>query len=74
MMALSSGAPTESTFSSGGQRIERRDYTGGAGGVEMRLYKVIDGGHVWFDFEEDGVGVNDLIWNFLSRFDQTGAR
>jgi poly(3-hydroxybutyrate) depolymerase len=68
-----SGAPAETTFMDGGQSIERRDYTGGEGGVEMRLYKVINGQHIWFGFEDEGVQANALIWNFLSGFDQDGA-
>ena len=66
--------PTESSFTDGGQQVERREYTGGQGGVEMRLYKVINGQHVWFDFEDEGVEATELIWNFLLGFDQDGAR
>ena len=66
--------PSTTTFSSSGLSIERFDYVGGSGGAEVRLYKVNQGSHVWFDFPDEGVAHNQVIWDFLSRFDLSGVR
>ena len=65
--------PETTTFSAGGNSIERSSYTGGAGGAEVRLYKVINGDHIWYSFEDEGIAHNQMIWNFLSRFSLSGA-
>lgn len=69
-----SGPPTVTDFRDGGQSIERYAYEGGDGGVSVVHYKVNGGGHIWFSFNEDGVDVNSLIWDFLSRHDRNGTR
>ena len=65
--------PETTTFSGGGKTIERSIYTGGSGSAEVRLYKVINGDHIWYSFEDDGVAHNQMVWNFLSRFSLSGA-
>ena len=46
---------------------------GGDGGVSMPLYKVLRGPHDWISIEDDGVETDQLIWDFLSAHDQSGA-
>ena len=60
------------TINDGGLTIERYAYSGGDGGVELRLYRVVGGGHYWFEFPDDGMAHNQMIWNFLSRFNLDG--
>ena len=66
--------PRSTTFNGSNLTIERYDYIGGENGAEVVHYKVNQGGHVWFDFSDGGVEHNQIIWNFLSRFDLNGAR
>ena len=66
--------PTTTTLDNGELTISRYDYLGGENGTEVRHYRVNGGGHVWFDFSDGGVEHNQIIWNFLSRFDLNGAR
>jgi len=69
-----SGEATTTTFTNGGNAIERLQYTGGTGGAALTHYKVIGGGHIWFNFSDEGVSANRLIWNFLSQFNRDGSR
>ena len=67
------GAPTETTSSSGGSTVESFVYVGGTGGTEVHHHRVVDGGHVWLDVNVDGADTNRLLWNFFSRFGRDGA-
>ena len=66
--------PTLTEFDNSGMTIERYQYEGGDGGVQQIHYIMNRGGHDWFSFQEDGVGIDELIWNFVSQFDQDGMR
>ena len=66
--------PTSAILDNGGLTVNRYDYLGGENGTEVRHYRINGGGHVWFDFSDGGVEHNQIIWNFLSRFDLNGAR
>ncbi len=68
------GSPTSTILRNEGLTIERYEYAGGKNGTEVRHYKVKQGGHYWFKFPDNGVEHNQMIWNFLSRFDLNGAR
>ena len=52
--------------------IESSIYTGGAGNTELAHYKVNGGEHVWFEMEYEGRNTGELIWDFVSRYDQNG--
>jgi polyhydroxybutyrate depolymerase len=65
-------APSVDNIQDSGLTIERSLYEGGTDGVAMTHYKVIGGGHVWFNFEDEGVPTNQVIWDFLSAFDSDG--
>jgi polyhydroxybutyrate depolymerase len=65
---------TLDSFSTNGLTVERRAYSGGTNGASVSLFKVIGGGHVWFDLELDGAQLNRLIWDFVSQFDTSGLR
>ena len=54
--------------------IEHYSYTDGDNNTAVEHYKVIDGGHVWFDISYDGSNTSSLIWNFVSRYDIGGLR
>ena len=47
--------------------------TDGDNNTSVEHYKVIDGGHVWFDIGYDGSNTSRLIWNFVSRYDIHGT-
>ena len=66
--------PTESRMNDGATTIERYSYTDGDDNTSVEHYKVIDGGHVWFDINYDGSNTSALIWNFVSRYDINGLR
>ena len=54
--------------------IEHDSYTDGDNNTSVDHYKVIDGGHVWFDISYDGSDTSALVWNFVSRYDINGLR
>ena len=37
-------------------------------GTEIQLFIIDGGGHVWFDFNVDGMPINNFIWEFLSQY------
>lgn len=67
-------AATTASVGEGGAEVESTVYEGGMAGTEVHHYRVVGGGHVWFDLKTDGVDTNRLVWDFLSRFDRDGAR
>ena len=69
-----SGDGDLTTLNKASGTVERLELGPGDGGVEMLAYKFINGGHIWFDFEDNGVQTETLIWNFVSQFDTTGRR
>lgn len=62
---------TTTTDTLGGVRVESHYYIGGEAGTEVEHHRVIEGEHVWFD--ELDVGTNGKLWDFVARFDQSGA-
>ena len=63
-----------SNIDNNGLTVERSLYNGGDGGAVVQLFKVVDGEHVWFDFDIDGAQMNRYIWNTLSQYNQEGLR
>ena len=69
-----SADPMETSRNESGVTIEHYSYPGGDNDTSVEHYKVIDGGHVWFDIRYDGSDTSRLIWDFVSRFDIDGLR
>ena len=69
-----SATPTVNRITDGATTIERHSYTDGDKNTSGEHYKVINGGHVWFDINYEGANTSALIWNFVSRFDINGLR
>lgn len=57
-----------------GTSIEHYQYTEGKNDVSVEHYKIIGGEHVWFKMKYEGSNTNELIWDFLSRYDTDGLR
>ena len=38
----------------------------------MDHYKIINGGHVWFDININGKNTSELVWEFFSKYDING--
>ena len=66
-------APLETSSNDGGTSVETLRYTGGTNGTEVLHHRVVGGGHVWFDLEVDETPTNQMLWQFLSRFELDGA-
>jgi len=66
--------PVVESFDTNGVTVERRLYEGGDGGAGVALFKVIGGGHDWFNMDIEGANIDELIWDFLSRYDMNGLR
>ncbi len=66
--------PTVNRITDGATTIERHSYSNGDKNTSVEHYKVINGGHVWFDISYDGANTGALIWNFVSRYDINGSR
>ena len=66
--------PQTQEFRSNGLTVERSIYEGGTNGTQVAKYKVVGGGHDWFDLSIEGSNLNRLIWDFVSMHDLSGAR
>ncbi len=66
--------PTVNSDLNGGMTIEHYVYDQGDNGVSVEHYKYIGGDHVWFNATYQGQNTNQLIWNFVSKYDFNGLR
>ncbi len=66
--------PVITTKTENGVNIERYLYSNGTNNTSVAHYKIVDGGHVWFNITYDGASTSQLLWNFLSRYDKNGER
>ena len=66
--------PITTTFNDNGIVIEHFIYADGDNNCNVEHYKVIEGGHVWFDLNFQGANTSMLIWDFVSRYDINGLR
>lgn len=57
-----------------GVTIEHYIYSGGDNDVSIEHYKILGGDHVWFDINYQGKDTNQLIWEFMARYDINGLR
>ena len=62
------------TNTTDGCTAEHYLYANGDNGVEVEHYKIIEGYHIWFDFDYNGTNSNEIIWNFMSKYDINGLR
>jgi polyhydroxybutyrate depolymerase len=67
-------SPELNTETDKGSTIEHYQYGQGDNGVAVEHYKIIGGGHEWFDLSFQGQGINELIWHFVSQYDINGLR
>ena len=40
--------------------------------ISVDHYKIINGGHVWFDININGKNTSELVWDFFSKYDING--
>ena len=62
------------SFNSNGQTVEYHSYKNGANNTSIDHYKVIDGEHNWLEIEYEDSNTNQLIWDFVSKYDINGLR
>ncbi|MEM7115437.1 MAG: PHB depolymerase family esterase [Chloroflexota bacterium] len=67
-------SPTINRVEEKGISIEHYVFSGGENETSVEHYKIIDGGHIWFEISYDGSDTNHLIWDFVSRYDINGLR
>lgn len=65
---MTSLTPNITSYSADGLDIELHSYQDQDNRVYIKYYKVVNGDHIWLDITKDGVGTDQLIWNFLSGF------
>ncbi|MCP4440682.1 MAG: hypothetical protein GY810_17180 [Aureispira sp.] len=66
--------PVLNSVDDNGTTIEHYLYNQGNNDVSVEHYKIIGGDHVWFDIDYQGANTNELIWNFVSKYDINGLR
>lgn len=66
--------PVLNTVNDRGTPIEHYQYNQGTNNVAVEHYKIVGGGHSWFNLSYQGTNTNDLIWDFVSRYDTDGLR
>ena len=60
--------PSVTNYITDGLTIEFYSYPDQENNIYIEYYKVINGDHIWLDIGINGMGTNQVIWNFLSRF------
>ena len=69
-----STSPVFETVDDNGTTIQKHLYDGGTNESSIEHYKILNGSHVWFDINFEGNNTNELIWNFVSKYDINGLR
>ena len=69
-----SSNPEMKSVNDNGTVVEKYLYESGTNDVSIEHYKIINGGHVWFNNNFEGNNTNELIWNFVSKYDINGLR
>ena len=62
------------SFNSNGKTVEYHSYKNGTNNTSIDHYKVIDGEHNWLEIEYKDSNTNQLIWDFVSKYDVNGLR
>ena len=58
--------PVKMSFNIEGKDIDHFSYLNSNKKPLIEHYKIINGGHEWYDFEINGESLNEIIWDFLS--------
>lgn len=66
--------PSLETDESGNITVEHYVYTNGESSMSVEHYKYLGGGHVWFETPFKGEMTSELIWNFVSQFENSDVR
>jgi len=69
-----STVPETTSLTSGRLSVEKSVYSDSNGTAWVEHYKVINGGHVWFDLDLNGSDTNQLLWDFFNKHDLNGPR
>jgi polyhydroxybutyrate depolymerase len=69
-----STTPVLTNLNSGDFSVEKSVYSDSNGTAWVEHYKVINGGHVWFDLDLNGSDTNQLLWDFFKKHDLNGPR
>lgn len=64
--------PITDSATDSGTTIEHSLYENGDSLTSVSHYKVIGGGHEWFNLNFDGANTGKLIWDFVSQYDING--
>tara|TARA_X000000368_G_C23051654_1_gene721707 strand:+ start:1924 stop:2805 length:882 start_codon:yes stop_codon:yes gene_type:complete len=65
-------SPTFKSINDSGKTIEYYSYKNESNQIAVDHYKIINGEHVWFDINFEENNTNELIWNFVSKYDING--
>ena len=57
----------ENFIDNNGNDIERYKYINSDGLSFVEHYKIINGGHDWFDLNNEGFNIDEIIWSFFSK-------
>ena len=66
--------PTVNSINDNEYSEEHSLFSGGDNNTCMEHYRIIGGGHDWFELDVNGADTNRLIWDFVSRYDTGGLR
>tara|TARA_B100001029_G_scaffold23723_1_gene16371 strand:- start:549 stop:1484 length:936 start_codon:yes stop_codon:yes gene_type:complete len=67
-------SPITNSINHNGRAIDQYVFSGGDNNTSVEHYKFNGGGHDWFDINYEGSNLDDLIWEFVSRYDMNGLR
>ena len=66
--------PDITNMNSDNLSVQKSVYSDSNGTAWVEHYKVVNGGHVWFDLDFNGSDTNQLLWNFFKKHDLDGPR
>ena len=69
-----STTPVITNINSGNLSLQKSVYLDSNGTTWVEHYKMIDGGHVWFELDLSGSDTNQLLWDFFKKHDLNGPR
>ena len=62
------------TYNDNGTEIEFYNYQNQTNQIAVHHYKILNGEHIWFDFNFKSSNSNKIIWDFFSKYDINGLR
>jgi polyhydroxybutyrate depolymerase len=66
--------PEQQIYNENGTNAEYIIFRNGSNNTAVAHYKMLDGGHVWFNDIIEGRNMNQIIWDFLASYDLNGLR